>query len=84
MPDGKILFYKFNVCSNTFTDFGSLSEREVSLLQLLSQGLSSRQIADIMFISPHTVDTHRRNMLEITNCADTTALIVYCRMLGIY
>ncbi len=84
MPDGKVLFYKFNDYSKTVTDFGSFSEREITLLQLLARGLSSVQIADLLFISPHTVDTHRRNMLEMTNCVNTTALIVYCRMLGIY
>jgi DNA-binding CsgD family transcriptional regulator len=84
MPDGIVNFYKFNVYTKTVSDFGFLSIREISILQLLSRCLSSRQIADILFISPNTVDTHRRNMLEMTNCVDTTALIVYCRMLGIY
>lgn len=84
MPDGKVLFYKFNVYSKTVSDFGPFSQREISILQLLTHGLSSKQISNLLFISPHTVDTHRRNMLEMTNCVDTTALIVYCRMLGIY
>lgn len=84
MPAGNVNFYKFNVYNKTVSDFGPLSNREISILKLLSCGLSSRQIADILFISPNTVDTHRRNMLEMTNCVNTTALIVYCRMLGIY
>src|SRR5665647_600218 len=75
MPDGKVLFYKFNVYSKTVSDFGQFSEREISILQLLAHGLTSKQISDLLFISPHTVDTHRRNMLEMTNCVDTTALI---------
>jgi len=83
MPDGKVLFYKFNVCSKSVFNFKSMSEHEITIVHLLARGLSSKQIAEILFISPHTVDTHRRSLLEITNCVDTTALIIYCMMLGI-
>jgi DNA-binding CsgD family transcriptional regulator len=84
MPDGIVNFYKFDVNSKIVSDFGPITKREICILQLLSRGLSSRQIGDILCISPHTVDTHRRNILDITNCVDTTALIVYCSLLGIY
>lgn len=46
----------------------SLSERERKVLQLISLGLSSQDIADTLFISKNTVDTHRRNILRKTNC----------------
>ncbi len=83
MPDKSVIFYHYNAYNKSVFDYGTMSEREICLLHLLTKGLSSRQIAEILFISPHTVDTHRRNLLEMTNCVDTTALIVYCRMLGI-
>jgi len=83
LPDKKVFFYKYSVQTKTVFDFGAISEREFAVLKLLARGLSSRQIADMLFISPNTVDTHRRNLLEMTNCVDTTALIVYCRLLGI-
>src|SRR5208337_2321346 len=83
LPDKKVFFYKYSVQTKTVFDFGAMSEREFAVLKLLARGLSSRQIADMLFISPNTVDTHRRNLLEMTSCVDSTALVVYCRMLGI-
>jgi len=41
-----------------------ISRRENEILQLLSNGYNSREIADKLFISEFTVQTHRRNMLK--------------------
>ena len=41
-----------------------LSPRENEILQLLSNGYNSREIADKLFISEFTVQTHRKNMLR--------------------
>lgn len=61
----------------------SLTPQEKKVLDLLSKGNHSKEISDGLFISPHTVDTHRRNLLAKTNCVDTTALITYARMVGL-
>ena len=53
----------------------SLSDREREILQLLSQGLSSREISKKLFISSHTVDTHRRNMIKKTGVRNTVELV---------
>lgn len=42
----------------------TISQREAQILQLVSEGLSTFQIADLLFISPHTVNTHRKNILR--------------------
>lgn len=62
-------------------DFFSDREREV--VSLLSQGLSSKQIAEILFISPNTVDNHRKNLLRRANVKDTTALLQLCKLFGL-
>lgn len=41
-----------------------LSEREVEILKLVAQGLSSSEIGKLLFISPRTVDTHRNNLIQ--------------------
>ncbi len=41
-----------------------LTEREVEILKLLTEGLSKKQIAGRLFISHHTVDSHIRNIYE--------------------
>jgi DNA-binding CsgD family transcriptional regulator len=40
------------------------SNREFEIIKLIESGLSSKQIADKIFLSVHTVNTHRRNILD--------------------
>lgn len=61
-----------------------ISEREGEVLRYVSQGFDTKQIAQLMNISPNTVDNHRRNMLARTGTRDTTALIQLCKMLGLH
>lgn len=44
-----------------------LSKREIEILDLILQGKSSRKIADLLTISEHTVNTHRKHILSKTN-----------------
>jgi DNA-binding NarL/FixJ family response regulator len=53
----------------------ALTRREKEILQLLSKGLTSQEIADKLFLSSFTVDTHRKNMLQKFNVHNTQALI---------
>ena len=55
-----------------------LSAREKEIVQLLADGLSSKQIAAKLFLSSHTVDTHRRNLLKKTGSKNTLELAVIC------
>ncbi len=54
-----------------------ISNREQEVLDLLCKGLSSKQIAEILYISKHTVDGHRRMLLEKTHTSNTPELISY-------
>lgn len=54
-----------------------LSDREREILGLLSDGLSSKQIADRLFISESTVVNHRKNMLKKTNSKNIAELVRY-------
>lgn len=54
--------------------FNCLSEREKDVLKLLLLGLTSKKIAEKLFISKTTVDTHRRNILEKTGMKSTIEL----------
>ncbi|MGB5289651.1 MAG: LuxR C-terminal-related transcriptional regulator [Ignavibacteriaceae bacterium] len=47
---------------NLKSDFYVLSEREKEILSLLLDGLSKKQIAEKIFLSHHTVDSHLRNI----------------------
>jgi DNA-binding CsgD family transcriptional regulator len=59
------------------------SNREIDILRMLAQGKESKEIAAITFISSHTVDNHRRNMINKIGVRDTTGLIQICRMMGV-
>jgi len=79
--DKKVFVYYSNEDRTVDTEI--ISEREREVLQYISQGLDTKQIAVEMKISNNTVDNHRRNMLARTGTRDTTALIQLCRMLSI-
>ena len=54
---------------------GGLSAREQEVLQLVAEGLTTAQIAEKLFTSPRTVETHRQNIMEKTGTKNTAALI---------
>lgn len=60
-----------------------VTRREKEVLHYLSQGLSSVEIAEKMFVSPLTVDTHRRNLLQKFNVSKTVNLLQKAKDLGI-
>jgi len=52
-----------------------LSNREREILALLIQGKNTQQISQELFLSPFTVNTHRRNLRKKTGCRNTATLI---------
>jgi len=59
------------------------SQREREVLDLLSQGKSSKEIATALFITERTVETHRKNMIEKGNVKNTVELIAYASSVGV-
>ena len=56
---------------------GVLTTRELEILRLVSKEFNSRQIAEILFISERTVETHRKNILKKTGAINLVGLIKY-------
>jgi len=54
----------------------NLSKREIDIIREISRGKTSKQIANEYHISPHTVRTHRRNILKKTQAVNISSLIV--------
>lgn len=52
-----------------------ITQRELEVLQLIALGLTSQDIANKLFISKNTVETHRKNMLSKFNVNNTAALL---------
>jgi len=55
----------------------NLTKREIEIIRAISQGNNSEQIGKLLHISRHTVDTHRRTILEKTGNSNTAGLIMY-------
>lgn len=54
-----------------------LSERERQVLNLIAKECSNKQIAEKLFISERTVETHRKNIFRKTNTSSLVGLIKY-------
>ena len=54
-----------------------LSKRDLQVLKLISEELTNKEIAIKLFISPRTVDTHRRNLLQKLEVKNTAGLVKY-------
>ena len=60
-----------------------LTRRELEILQLIAEEYSNAEIAEKLFISIRTVDTHRRNLLEKLGLKNTAGLVKYAIKLGL-
>jgi DNA-binding NarL/FixJ family response regulator len=54
-----------------------LSDRELEILRLIAREFSNKQIADTLFISERTVESHRKNIFRKTNTRSVVGLIKY-------
>ena len=54
-----------------------LTNRECEILQLISEGNSTKNIAEVLFISPKTVESHRANIMEKLNIHNIPELTKY-------
>jgi RNA polymerase sigma factor (sigma-70 family) len=58
----------------TFDDF-ELTSREKEVLQLIAEGMTNAEIAEDLFISPHTVTRHRANLMKKLNVHNRVELV---------
>jgi DNA-binding NarL/FixJ family response regulator len=58
------------------TDFSTISKREKEVLQHLCNGLTVTEIAEKLFVSPKTIETHRSALLKKSNTKNTINLVL--------
>lgn len=63
--------------------FGRLTEREREILRLTAEGRSARDIADLLTLSPKTVERHRTNLMDKLNLHNRAELIRYALRKGV-
>ena len=67
----------------TDDDYGTLTPREQEVMRLLAEGLSSKEVASKLFISPKTVENHRSSIMRKLDLNNTVDLVRYAARLGI-
>jgi DNA-binding CsgD family transcriptional regulator len=76
---------------SNLTDIGSnegeklllLSKKQCSVLSLLAQGLTAKQCADKLFLSPRTIESHKYRMLDLLNLDNHNDLIQFALRNGL-
>lgn len=58
-------------------DLSKLTKRELEILSLIAAGKSTKQVADELFISTKTVDTHKTHILDKLGLSNTAELVKY-------
>lgn len=61
------------LCKHSFVN---LSDRELEVLELISQGLTNNEIADKIFLSSHTIATHRKNLMKKFKAKNNVDLVI--------
>lgn len=61
----------------------TLTKREKEVLQMADEGLMSKEISDKLYISIHTVNRHRQNILEKMKVNNLPEAIEYAKRLGL-
>jgi DNA-binding NarL/FixJ family response regulator len=64
-------------------EYGSLTPREQEIMRLLAEGLSVKEIAAKLYISPKTVENHRSNIMNKLGLHSAIELIRYAARLGL-
>lgn len=60
-----------------------LTERESEITALIASGLTNKEIADQLHLSPHTVHTHRKNIIKKLGVKSVSELTVYAMNVGL-
>lgn len=63
--------------SGSANTLNKLTNREVQILKLISEEYTNHEIAEKLFISSRTVDTHRRNLIQKLQAKNTAGLVRY-------
>lgn len=85
--DHQMLFTYMNSSSKKKSLFemeDELSEREKDVVKLICQEYTNNEIAEKLFISPRTVESHRQRVLEKIGAKNTVGIVIYAIINNIY
>jgi len=79
----KLLQTKSDKDSGRHDPYSTLTAREQEVMRMLAEGLTSKDIAKKLYISPKTVENHRTNLMKKLSLQSTVELIRYAARLGL-
>lgn len=74
---------QFSSLSNAINETPAITRREKEILILLEEGLNGPQIADKLFLSPYTVETHRKNLMQKLDANSTQQLLKKAKVMSL-
>jgi DNA-binding NarL/FixJ family response regulator len=74
--------YRMHLAVDGRDESDRLTEREREILQLVAEGKTNQEIADLLVVSIKTVQTHRAHMMEKLDAHDRTELVKHAIRLG--
>lgn len=84
---GKVVEKVFEPIENSqqnWLRFQSLTKREKEILRLVAEGNSNKEISDLLFLSLHSVHTHRKNIYRKLDINKTSQLVQFAMLLEIF
>ncbi len=78
-----ILEKKFAPNAEEDHDPTGLSERETEITALISQGMTAKKMAAKLFLSHHTINTHRKNIMKKLKVRSTSGIVLYAVNAGL-
>ncbi|UQB68267.1 response regulator transcription factor [Epilithonimonas zeae] len=67
-----------------FDNEETLTAREIDVVKLICQEKTNQQIADTLFLSPRTVESHRQRILDKIGAKNTVGIVIYAVVNDIY
>ncbi len=74
------IYYHYRPETNKFLLGRLFSERELEIIRLVMEGADTKEIAEQLFISTYTVETHRKNIIKKTGVKDLSSLIYILKL----
>lgn len=77
---GKIvtdILQDIHTAANSSCEGLNISEREMEIIKLIAEGYSNKEVADKLFLSTHTVTTHRKNIMNKLGVNNTAGLVLF-------
>lgn len=82
----KVIFNQYSISvgkKNSKEPEVRLTSREVEIVQLIAEGLTSHEMAEKLFISPRTVETHRANLMKKMGVKNSIELVKKAEKMGV-